>query len=61
MDKQDPDKDPKQQSTEGYQPPPQEIVRKVTEQQRDEQAGLQGYSVPGTGESFIESAAAPEV
>jgi hypothetical protein len=61
MDKQDPNKDPKQQSTEGYQPPPQEIVRKVTEQQRDEQAGLQGYSVPGTGESFTESAAAPEM
>lgn len=61
MDRKDPEKDPKQQGTEGYQPPPQEIVRKVTEQQRDEQAGLQGYSIPGTQEAFSESAAAPEM
>lgn len=61
MDKQDSKKGAKQQSSEGYQEPPQEIVRKVTEQQLDEEAGLQGYSAPDSGQGFTEQAAAPEM
>jgi hypothetical protein len=62
MDKKDPKKGAKEQSTEGFQEPPQEIVRKVTEQPQEEEAGLQGYSVPGTGPEFVsEEAVAPEM
>ena len=61
MDKQDPTKGPQGQGTEGFQEPPQEVVRTVPQQPHDEQAGLQGYSVPGTGQDFTEAAAAPEM
>ena len=58
MDKKDPKKGAKEQETEGYQEPPAQIVRKVVEETHEEDAGLQGYSSPDTGQDFAEEAAA---
>ena len=58
MDKKDPQKGAKEQDTQGYQEPPSKIVRKVVEDTYEEEAGLQGYSSPDTGQDFAEEAAA---
>ncbi|HET6976033.1 MAG TPA: hypothetical protein VFI24_06910 [Pyrinomonadaceae bacterium] len=58
MDKKDPQKSAKEQDAQGYQEPPAKIVRKVVEDSQEEEAGLQGYSSPDTGQDFAEEAAA---
>ncbi len=46
---------------EGFQEPPAQTVKEVTEEGLDEEAGVQNYSEPTTEEGFSEEAVAPEM
>ena len=51
----------KKQTDQSYKEPPREVVREVTEQETDEEAGVSSYSEPNLEETFSEEAVAPEI